>query len=241
MEETLSFRDEASPRQNFISGAKACLPTVFGYLSIGFAAGVLARTAGLSVTETGLLSLLMYAGSGQFVAVGMVAAGSAISSIIFTIFLVNLRHLLFSASLAPYCRDMPQWKNVLIGSQITDETFGVASNELSGREKANFAWMMGVNITAYTNWFLANILGALLGGVVTDTKAIGMDFALPAMFAGLLTLQLLGNKSYLLYITVAGFTILALIAVNAVLPGVWGVMIATLLGATFGLVVTKWM
>lgn len=108
--------------------------------------------------EIALLSLFLYAGSGQFVTAGMITDGSTVPSIIFAIFLVNLRHLLFSASLAPYCRRMGLWKNFLIGCQITDETFGVASNYLANKKEASFSWLLGLNITAYVNWLIANIL-----------------------------------------------------------------------------------
>jgi len=119
---------------------------------------VVEKAAGLSVLEIALLSLFLYAGSGQFVTAGMITDGSTVPSIIFAIFLVNLRHLLFSASLAPYCRRMGLWKNFLIGCQITDETFGVASNYLANKKEASFSRLLGLNITAYVNWLIANIL-----------------------------------------------------------------------------------
>ena len=213
-ESILNVGEETKDRDNFIEGVKACLPTVLGYLSIGFAAGVVEKTAGLSVLEIALLSLFLYAGSGQFVTAGMITAGSAIPSIIFAIFLVNLRHLLFSASLAPYCRNMSLWKNFLIGSQITDETFGVASNYLADKKEASFSWLLGLNITAYVNWLIANIFGGIMGGWVTNTEDIGMDFALPAMFAGLLVFQIIGKDKKLLEIGIAMFTVVCLIAVS---------------------------
>ncbi|ASZ62705.1 MULTISPECIES: AzlC family ABC transporter permease [Bacillus] len=236
----LQLKRSAQSQETFMDGVKACLPTVFGYLSIGFAAGVVAKTAGLSVLEIALLSLFLYAGSGQFVTAGMILAGSAITSILFSIFLVNLRHLLFSASLAPYCRKFSAWKNFVIGSQITDETFGVASNHLENRKEASFSWLLGLNITAYINWLLANVLGGIFGGLVTDTESIGMDFALPAMFAGLLVLQILSKTNKALEISIAIFTIFCLIAVNYLMPGMWAVMVTTIIASTVGMVIKKW-
>ncbi len=235
----LQLKRSAQSQDTFMDGVKACLPTVFGYLSIGFAAGVVAKTAGLSVLEIALLSLFLYAGSGQFVTAGMILAGSAITSIIFSIFLVNLRHLLFSASLAPYCRKFSAWKNLVIGSQITDETFGVASNHLENRKEASFSWLLGLNITAYINWLVANVLGGIFGGLVTDTESIGMDFALPAMFAGLLVLQILSKTKKGLEISIAIFTIACLIAVTYLMPGMWAVMVTTIIASTVGMVIKK--
>jgi predicted branched-subunit amino acid permease len=102
MDTTAYVRREDS----FLQGIKDCIPTVLGYLSIGFAAGVVEKTAGLSVLEIALMCLLIYAGSAQFIAAGMIVAKGSIAAIIFTIFFVNLRHLLMSAALSPYFRHL---------------------------------------------------------------------------------------------------------------------------------------
>lgn len=83
--------------EEFKFGSIACLPTVLGYLSIGFSAGALARVSGMSSTEVGLMSLILYAGSGQFIVAGMVQANAAAITIWIAIFFVNLRHLLMAA------------------------------------------------------------------------------------------------------------------------------------------------
>ncbi len=147
---------------SFQQGVKDCLPTVFGYLSIGIAAGVIAKTAGFSVIEIAFMSTLIYAGSAQFILAGMYAAGAPASAIIFTVFFVNLRHLLMSAALAPYFTKIPLFKNVIIGSQITDETFGVAVQQAAQKGYLGEKWMMGLNVTAYLNWILATVIGGFL-------------------------------------------------------------------------------
>lgn len=80
--------NQGSQGNTYLQGFKDCIPTLLGYLSIGFAAGVVERTAGFSLLEITLISLLLYAGSGQFIAAGMIAAASPILSIIVTIFLL---------------------------------------------------------------------------------------------------------------------------------------------------------
>ena len=92
--------------EGFWNGVKDCVPTMLGYLSIGFAAGVVEKTAGLSIAEIAIMSLLLYAGSGQFIAAAMIAASNPISAIIFTVFFINLRHLLLSAAVSPYFRHL---------------------------------------------------------------------------------------------------------------------------------------
>lgn len=237
---TLSENTSANNVDNFWQGVKDCVPTLLGYLSIGFAAGVVQKTAGLSVLEITLMSLLLYAGSGQFIAAGLIAANHPISAIIFTIFFVNLRHLLLSAALSPYFRHLSPWKNMLIGTHLTDETFGVAINKLPGKERASFYWMLGLNITAYLNWLIANIAGAYFGQWIPNPEAYGLDFALPAMFIGLLILQMLSRKEYFVDILVALSAIILVIIVSFLFSGSTSIIVATILGATIGMVIEKW-
>lgn len=229
-----------SNREQFWQGVKDCVPTLLGYLSIGFAAGVVQHTSGLSVLEITLMSLLLYAGSGQFIAAGLIAASHPVSAIIFTIFFVNLRHLLLSAAISPYFRHLSAWKNMIIGAQLTDETFGVAINKLPGEKQANFYWMLGLNITAYLNWFVANLAGAYFGKWIPNPEAYGLDFALPAMFIGLLVLQMISRKEYFVDILVALSAVFIVVIVNFLFSGSTSIIIATILGATIGMVIEKW-
>lgn len=240
---TLKLQSSAaslSNREQFWQGVKDCVPTLLGYLSIGFAAGVVQHTSGLSVLEITLMSLLLYAGSGQFIAAGLIAASHPISAIIFTIFFVNLRHLLLSAAISPYFRHLSAWKNMIIGAQLTDETFGVAINKLPGEKQANFYWMLGLNITAYLNWFVANLAGAYFGKWIPNPEAYGLDFALPAMFIGLLALQMISRKEYFVDILVALSAVFIVVIVNFLFSGSTSIIIATILGATIGMVIEKW-
>ena len=214
----------------FLAGARAALPVVLGYLGIGFAAGVVERSAGLSYAEIALLSTVLYAGSAQFVVTSLLAFGTPAPAIVSTVFFLNLRHLLLSAALAPALRGAAAWKSALLGLQLTDETFVVAS----GKEKIAPAWMAGLNLAAWSSWALANLAGGVLAGFATDTRALA--FALPAMFAGLLVLQV-GNA---LSVVVAVFAAAAGLAFQLVVPGQWAVIAATLAGATLGLLLARW-
>ncbi len=227
---------------SFKQGVIACLPTLLGYLSIGFAAGIVEKTAGLSLLEIALLCLLLYAGSGQFILAGMVLNGFALIPAVATIFFVNLRHLLFSAALSPYFRGLPPLRSFAIGSLLTDETFGVATNHISTHklQALNEKWMHGLNLTAYLGWFAANMAGAFLGQWITDPTVWGMDFALPGMFIGLLVLQMSSRRELLIDLVVAVSAIAAVIAASLVLSSSAGIIIATVIGATVGMVMERW-
>jgi len=217
-------------KESFPQGARAALPVVLGYLGIGFAAGVVERAAGMSYAEILLLSTVLYAGSAQFVVTSMLTLGAPASAIVPTVFFLNLRHLLLSAALAPRLSGVPAWKNALLGLQLTDETFVVAS----ARERIRPAWMAGLNVAAWSTWALANLAGAALAGLAGDPRALG--FALPAMFAGLLVLQLRGRAG----VAVAVCAAAAGLAIQLLQPGPWAVVGATLIGATVGLALKRW-
>ncbi|TCP52571.1 4-azaleucine resistance transporter AzlC [Tumebacillus sp. BK434] len=241
-QEGLRIKTFATPREegSFLQGVKDCIPTLLGYLSIGFAAGVLEKTAGLSILEIILLSVLLYAGSAQFIAAGMIAAGSSVTAILITIFFVNSRHLLLSAALSPYFRHLTPFKNMLIGSLLTDETFGVAIHEAAQRNRLHEKWMHGLNLTAYLNWIFANLAGAYFGQWITDPEKFGLDYALPAMFIGLLILAIAGRKKVKLDVMVATCAVIIAVGVAVVYPGNAGVIVATVIASTIGMVIEKW-
>lgn len=219
----------------FGAGVRAAVPVVLGYLGIGIAAGVVERAAGMSYAEIALLSTVLYAGSAQFVVTSMLTLGSPASAIVPTVFFLNLRHLLLSAALAPALRGTPAWKNALLGLQLTDETFVVAS----ARPRLSAAWLAGLNVAAWSTWAVANLAGAALSHLARDTRILA--FALPSMFAGLLVLQIAGSRTGNAAVAVALLAGAAGVAIQLAAPGPWAVVGATLIGASFGLGLQRWM
>ncbi|WP_139084612.1 AzlC family ABC transporter permease [Bacillus sp. FJAT-27264] len=225
---------------SFLQGVKDCIPTLLGYLSIGFAAGVIGHTSGLSMAEITLMSILIYAGSAQFIVAGMIATQGSTAAIILTVFIVNLRHLLLSAAVAPYFRQLTPFKNLLIGSLLTDESFGVAMNKATNRQHLSERWMHGLNVTAYINWIIATLAGAYLGQWISNPEKLGLDFALSAMFIGLLVLQLVGRRKLLKDMIVVLCTVASVIGASYVLSPSMAVIVATVIAATIGMVIEKW-
>lgn len=221
-------------QQGFFAGTRAALPIVLGYVPIGFAYGVLAKTSGLTVAEVVLMSIVVYAGSSQFIGSKMIGAGDPLGAIISTAFLVNLRHLLMSAALVPSMRHVPSWKSALLSYELTDESFAVISATLQGRP-ADPRWVAGLQMTSQLSWVLTSALGALTGGLIGNNPAFGLDFALPAMFIGLLLLQIgnSGNESRK-KVAVALAAAVVSVLVAYLIPGRWNVMIATMIAASVG-------
>jgi 4-azaleucine resistance transporter AzlC len=225
----------AAPHGGFLAGVRDCLPVVLGYLAIGLAFGVVARTAGLSVLEATLMSVVLYAGSAQFITVGLIAAGAPALATIITVGLVNIRHMFYSAALAPHLQRAPLWKNALIGVELTDETFAVVASRLGTGTVVQHGWMFGVNITAQLTWVIATLLGALLGQRIPDVSALGLDYALTAMFAALLVLQIAHRPQLRIAIGVAVVAAAVAVAGGLLLSTSWAIVLAAVVASTLGM------
>ena len=233
--ETTSRLETATSRRGWVTGVAQALPIVLGYLPIGMAFGILAQKAGISIVNTLLMSLLVYAGSSQLIAVGLFEAGTPGLSIILTTFVVNLRHLLMSAALSPFLRRWRKPELAAFAYELTDETFAMHSARFASAGP-NKAEAFGTNLTTQAAWLLGSALGSAVGQLIGDSEAFALDYVLPAMFIALLIMQIKDRTQ----IVVAGVT--GMIAVGLLLAGVsqWNVILATLLGATIGVVIETW-
>lgn len=218
---------------NIFSGVRQALPIVMGYLPVGFAYGVLARKVGLSEWNTVLMSVFVYAGSAQFIAVSLLAAAASPVSIVLTTFIVNLRHLLMAAALAPHLRGWSRLRQALFAFELTDESFALHARRFpEGRTGA--AETYALNATAQFSWIVGAILGIYSSNLIGDVKPLGLDYALAAMFIALLVGQVRSN----LHVVIA--IISAALSIGFMLGGAgqWNVILATVCGATLGTVLS---
>ncbi len=209
-------------------GAAAAWPICLGYFPIGLALGVLAQQAGLPWWAVAMMSILVFAGSAQFICVAMLAAGASIPAIILTTLVVNLRHTLMSSALAVYLSGINRKFLAGYAYGITDESFAV--NLTRFREGGWDRWRaLTVNQLANAVWILATIAGTLLGQFVPQ-GAFGIDYALTGMFICLLVFQLQGR----IYV----FTGLLAAAISVgwylLIPGDSYIVGASISGATLG-------
>lgn len=230
-------KNQDAAKRGWLTGVAQATPIILGYIPIGLAFGVLAQKAGLSALNTLLMSMLVYAGSSQLIAVGLFAAGAPALSVIITTFVVNLRHTLMSAAASPFLNRWNKFELAAFAYQLTDETFAVHSAcTLTSSDAPNKAEVFGVNVTAQAVWIFGTGLGIVVGQLITDVKPLALDYALPAMFVALLVLQIKDR----LQIAVALLT--GVLAVGLLLMGMkqWHVIVATLVGATIGVMSEKW-
>lgn len=221
--------------KEFTQGASKAVPIFLGYIALSLAYGILARDAGLGIFDTVAMSVFVFAGAAQFIAVGMLAVGVDPFTIIFTTFLVNLRHILMGASLAPYLQGLGFSSLALLATGVTDETFALDSTEYARHPHHHF-FMYGAHLTSYAGWVGGSILGAVSGSLVPGLDRLPLDFALPAMFISLLVLQV-NDRLLLAAALLAGAVSVACVLL---LPSNWNIMVATLLVATIASGWEKW-
>lgn len=215
------------------SGLSAVWPVCFGYIPLGLAMGVLGDKAGLSPVQVLVMSLCVFAGSGQFIAVSMIAAGASVSAIVMTTFMINLRHLLMSFSLAVHLKGVCRKKLTLFCHGIVDETFAVNLNRFKqGNWDSTRAIV--VNYAAFLTWVISCTAGCLSGQFVPE-GAYGLDYALTAMFISLLVFQLRGSLYFLTAAITGGIAVL----LSILIPGNTYIVLASVMGATLGLLIKK--
>ncbi|MBN1583654.1 MAG: AzlC family ABC transporter permease [Anaerolineae bacterium] len=219
----------------WLGGLAQASPIVMGYIPIGFAFGVLAQKAGLSTWNAVLMSLLVYAGSAQLIAVGLFATGASPVSVIVTTFVVNLRHLLMSAALSPYLRRWRAHELAAFAYHLTDETFAVHSMRFPSGQASKIQ-AFTINVIAQTSWVLGTWMGGMVGQLIGDVRPLALDYALPAMFIALLVMQIKDRTQIVVALFTGG------VSVGLVLAGMdrWSVIVATLIGATVGVGVEHW-
>lgn len=224
----------------FWQGVIACLPTILGFWSIGFAAGAIGSLAGFSVLDITLLSVFLYAGSAQFVFYSLHAAGAGVLAIVLGVALVNLRYVLMSSYIAIYFTGSSPFRKFVSGVLLTDETFGVAAQHGSRTGALPFAWMLGLNVTAWLNWIVANLAGALLAASLPNYIADGLSFSLVAMFIGLLLMTWFSSQHRLLDTIAIAISVIVVAVTSQILDTNISTLLATVAAATISTVILRY-
>ncbi|XPV75642.1 MAG: AzlC family ABC transporter permease [Desulfovibrio sp.] len=212
-------------------------PIVVAFIPVGFAFGVLATKAGLSPLLTALMSFMVLAGSSQFIAVGMIASGVGVTAIIITTFIVNLRHMLMSASIAPWLKTWSKKRTMLFSFVILDETFPLHMDRfIEGDTRKDVS--LYINTIAHSAWVGSSLFGALCGNLISDVRPAGLDYTLIAMFFALLIPQVKRSFPHLFAAIAAAASATAMQMAGGTQ---WNVILATIIGATAAQGVQVWM
>ncbi len=230
---TTTENDRKTTSPWFLDGLKVSLPNCLGFIPIGLAFGVLAQKAGLSPIQIGLMSLIVFAGSSQFIAIAMLSQGATALSIIATTFVVNLRHFLMSSALSVHLGKIKKSTLSLYAYGVTDESFAINLPRFrDGKWDVKRAIVL--NHAANLTWIVSTVAGGI-GGEFIPKGAFGIDYALPAMFICLLVYQIRGNK----YVVTALVSGASAVILSLFIPGNSYVVLASIIAATAGVVFKK--
>jgi 4-azaleucine resistance transporter AzlC len=214
------------------AGVRAELPILLGVIPFGMVYGVLALKAGLSAEMAQAMSSVVFAGSAQFVVVQMVGAGAPAAMLVATVFVVNLRHALYSASVAPHIQHLSRAWKLALAYVLTDEAYAVTIRryaEKGGAEHRHW-FFLGAGLTLWGGWQLSTLAGILLGAQVPQSWSL--EFALPLTFIALMVPWVKDRAG------VAAALVAAVTVVFASgLPLKLGLLVAALAGITVGMLV----
>jgi 4-azaleucine resistance transporter AzlC len=216
-------------RQEFITGVRDELPLLLGVFPFGMIYGVLALGAGLAPSAAQAMSSILFAGSAQFITAQLAGTATPWVVMVLTAFVVNLRHALYSASMAPYLQKLsPLWKG-LLAYLLTDEAYAVVITRFQrdGMQRLSHWYFLGAGLALWSCWQVSTAVGIFLG---TQVPAGWMlDFTLALTFIALVVPALRDRPGALAALT-AGLTALAAYA----LPYKLGLILAALVGITVG-------
>ncbi|OHC27011.1 MAG: branched-chain amino acid ABC transporter permease [Pseudomonadales bacterium RIFCSPHIGHO2_02_FULL_60_43] len=220
--------------QQFLYGCRDSIPMIVGILPFGLIYGALASLAGLSLGQALGMSLLVYAGSAQFIAISLLTLGSGMLVILLTTLVVNLRHVLYSAALQPYVGKLSQRWRVPLAFGLTDETFAVVQRRYLARGMTDHGqwYHAGVALALYLSWVSSSLVGALFGQNVPNLAGWGLDFAMLATFIGIVV-PALRNQPQIAAAIVAGAV--------ALLCHTWPYKLGLMAAALSGIAVGVWL
>jgi 4-azaleucine resistance transporter AzlC len=227
-------------RSRFMRGVRLGLPIFLGYVPVGAAFGVIATTIGFSALQAVVCSATALAGAGQFIALNLMKEGAGVIAVVAATTVVNLRYVLFGATLSPHLKGMPLAHQAILAFTLTDETFAVNVNDRRTGASSGSS-MAGVGAIAWTGWVAGTAAGSLAASLIGDPSRWGVEFAMPAMFTALLV-ALAEDRRQMIVAAAAGLLAIGLPALASLgidLPSSWIIIIASMGAATAGTVVFR--
>jgi 4-azaleucine resistance transporter AzlC len=220
--------------RTFFAGVQAEFPLLVGVAPFGMIYGVLALSAGLEPGSAQMMSSIVFAGSAQFITAQLLRDLAPGLVIVLTIAVVNLRHVLYSASIAPYLRELPMRWKVLLSYLLTDEAYAttIIHYEENGKSPIGHWFFLGAGIALWTTWQFSTAMGIFLG--TTLPPEWPLDFALPLTFIAIIMPALKDRPAVAASLS-AGAT--ALLTYS--LPFKLGLVLAALVGILVGTALEK--
>lgn len=218
-----------SRKEPYLTGMRSGIPVILGFVPVGIAYAIMARQAGFSVLETCGMSLAVFAGASQMMAVGMYTQGASIIAMILATFILNLRHLIMSTCVMNKMQDGSVKSRLLASFGVTDESFAIFTTET--KENSNLMYFLGLITVTYLSWNVGTFIGAVASDFLPPIVTASLGIALYAMFIGLLFPNLTNNWRLTVLVVLTAFcnTLLSHFIASS-----WSLIITTLLCAFVG-------
>ena len=211
---------------DFWAGVKLGFPVVVASAPFGLLFGALAVENGFTVAEATLMSATIYGGASQMVGIELFGQKIAPWLVVLSIFAVNFRHVLYSASIGRRLAHWPLAQQAVGYFMLTDPLFAEAERKAEADGKVGFAWYMGMGLAIYVSWVFMSGLGALFGKLIPDTHALGIDFLLPIYFLGLV----MGFRKRPMWLPVVLVSAIASVVAYRTVGSPWHVSIGAAVG-----------
>lgn len=220
-------------RERFKEALIESMPIVLGYFPIAMAFGLLSKNTSLSLRDTSLLSAIVYAGASQFMALDLISAGVNPPSIVLAIFLLNIRHMMMSASLSVEFKNIPKKFLPLLGGGVTDETFSVVS---FNKDKIDLIYVSTIFLMAYLSWNIGTIAGYFVGEILPESLQASLSIGLYAMFAALLFPEVKKSKNTLAIFFISGI-LYAVLYYSKLFASGWDIILAIIIASALGVLI----
>jgi 4-azaleucine resistance transporter AzlC len=221
-----------TPGRKFWLGVRDESPILFGVAPFGLIFGALAINVHISIPATQAMSYIIFAGASQFIAAQMIGTGTSGLVILLVIFVVNLRHTLYSASVAPHLRKLPLCWKFLLAYLLTDEAYavGITHYNLETNPRNKHWYFLGAGLTLWATWQVSTALGIFIGKQIPPGWPL--DFVLPLTFIALVVPALKDKANIVAAVTAAILSVLTFS-----LPFKTGILISSFIGILLGVLV----
>lgn len=215
--------------EQYIDGIRSALPVILGFIPVGIAYAIMARHAGFTTAETCTMSLTVFAGASEMMAIGMYEKGAGIIAIILATFILNLRHVIMSTCVFNEMKPSGIGTRLLAGFGVTDETFAIFTTARNDRRTMPF--FLGLATVSYVSWNVGTFIGAVSTDILPEIVTASLGIALYAMFIGLIMPALRVNLRLTILVI---FTAVVNSVLNLFIESSWALIISTLVCAAVG-------
>ena len=220
--------------KSFLHGLKMSVPVMLGFIPVAIAFAIMASSAGMTRGESVAMSVMVFAGASQMMAVSMIAEGAGYIAIIFATFIMNFRHFIMSTCVFGRMKKTGVASRLLCSFGVTDESFAIFTT--TEKEKCDKWYFLGVFLGTYSSWVIGTLIGTFLNSFLPASVSNSLGIALYAMFIALLVPNVKGNWRLLLVVVLTAVinTLLRL-----VIDSSWALVVSTLVGAGIGMLIVK--